>query len=345
MITQQFRPRTFADVAGNEVSIRVLKSIIKNPQKAPKTIILHGEYGTGKTTCARILARALNCKHKTKDGDACGECEFCKSNIESSIFYEEYDSSTVGNVDTIKALKETFYFDETLGYKVVVLDEGHLMSQTAQSALLKILETDMSGIFIVICTTHLDRLLNTIRSRSLKLEFDLVKDNDIILNLQKVASELNLVIPDNILKQISNKSMGHLRDAHMFLDLYTLLEQEDFNNIIQSAKDNYYKLIIAALKGDMNIVTQIIDKLLSFPLTQLKSDYESTVLEIIKCGMRVEETDSQYLNLILKVFRNNIFSLVNKLNNTDIYRMFNTNKQFQAAMFILVKDIMQLKRG
>ena len=345
MITQKFRPITFSQVAGNDTVIRVLKSVIKNPDKAPKVIILHGEYGTGKTTCARILARALNCKHKTKDGDACGECEFCKSHIDDSIFYEEYDSSTVGNVESIKALKDVLYFDKSLGYKVIVLDEGHLMSQTAQSALLKVLETDLSGIFIVICTTHIERLLNTIRSRSLKLEFNLVKENDIILNLQKIASELSLVIPDNILKQIADKSMGHLRDAHMYLDLYTLLSPEDFNTIITSAKELYYKLIIAALKGDMNIVTQIIDRLLSFPLTSLKADYEAVVLEIIKCGMRVEEPENPFLNAILQVFRNNIFNLITKLNNMDIYRMFNTNKQFEAAMFILVKDITMLKRG
>ena len=180
IITQEFRPQTFKEVAGQDLVKELLKAIVKKPESSPKTLILQGEYGTGKTTCARILARALNCQNRTKDGDACGHCDFCKSNIENTIFYEEFDSAMIGNVSDIKDLKDTFYFDKSIGYKVIVLDEAQLMTQQAQSALLKVLEESISGIFFVLCTTHIDKILPTIRSRSLKLRFDLIKEEEYI---------------------------------------------------------------------------------------------------------------------------------------------------------------------
>ena len=122
MITQEFRPRTFSEVAGHRLVVDTLKCIVKNPKNSPRSIVLQGEFGTGKTTCARILARALNCKHQV-NGDACGVCELCKSNIDESMFYEEYDSAIVGNVDSVKDLRQTFYFNNELGYKVIVFDE------------------------------------------------------------------------------------------------------------------------------------------------------------------------------------------------------------------------------
>ena len=174
MITQEARPNRFEEVAGQELVKDLLRAIVKNPQSAPKSLILQGEYGTGKTTCARILARALNCPYSSK-GDACGECEFCNTNIENTIYYEEFDSALIGNVSDIKDLRDTFYFDKALGYKVIVLDEAQLMTPQAQSALLKVLEESITNIFFVLCTTHIDKILPTIRSRSLKLRFDLIK--------------------------------------------------------------------------------------------------------------------------------------------------------------------------
>ena len=231
MITQEFRPQTFKEVAGQESVKQLLKAIVKNPDSAPKTLILQGEYGTGKTTCARILAKALNCKFKTKDGDACGQCEFCKANIENSIFYEEFDSAMIGNVSDIKDLRDTFYFDSSLGYKVLVLDEAQLMTQQAQSALLKVLEESISGLFFVLCTTDIDKILPTIRSRSLKLRFDLVKETDIKNNLENIIKNKHLDIKYDTIQLIADRCQGHLRDAHMMLDEFVLLRRRKIYKI------------------------------------------------------------------------------------------------------------------
>ena len=202
IITQEFRPQTFKEVAGQDLVKELLKAIVKKPESSPKTLILQGEYGTGKTTCARILARALNCQNRTKDGDACGHCDFCKSNIENTIFYEEFDSAMIGNVSDIKDLKDTFYFDKSIGYKVIVLDEAQLMTPQAQSALLKVLEDSISGIFFIMCTTNIDKILPTIRSRSLKLKFDLIKESDIVQNIEDISRKKNLELDNNIISLI-----------------------------------------------------------------------------------------------------------------------------------------------
>ena len=340
IITQEFRPSTFNEVAGQELIKDMLKAVVKNPDKAPKTLILQGEYGTGKTTCARILSKALNCK-SSKNGDACGECEFCKSNIENSMFYEEFDSAMIGNVETIKALRDTFYFDKSLGYKVVVLDEAQLMTPQAQSALLKVLEDSMSGIFFVMCTTNIDKILPTIRSRSLKLKFDLVKESDIAQNIEDISRKKELNIDKNIISLIARRSGGHLRDAHILLDQYILLGEESFIKSVQSSEDLYYKLILASMKRDINTCTVIIENLLNFPLSQLKQDYEQIVLNLIKQSI-INNTTNQYLQYILKFSDNKIFQMIDILNDETIYGMFKSDKLFQAAMFMIIKNIIIL---
>lgn len=344
ILTQEFRPQRFSEVAGQDLVKNLLQAIVKNPDKAPKALILQGEYGTGKTTCARILAKALNCKNKTKDGDACGECEFCKSNIENTIYYEEFDSAMIGNVSDIKDLKETFYFDKSLGYKVVVLDEAQLMTSQAQSALLKVLEESLTGIFFVLCTTHIDKILPTIRSRSLKLRFDLVKEEDIKLNLDNIVRIKNIDISDTTLNLIVDRCQGHLRDAHMLLDEYLLLGEEQFKKLVQSSKDLYYALIYYSLKKDLDTIKKVILKLQSFPIYVLKNDYEQIVLDIIKTGLGVQQTNNKLLLSIIEPFKYRIFTLVDILNQKKIYEMFTSDKRFQSAMYIIVSEILKLRK-
>ena len=344
MISQEVRPQQFKNVAGQELVKSLLQSVVKNPDTAPKSLILQGEYGTGKTTCARIFAKALNCKNRTPNGDACGECKFCRSNIENTIFYEEFDSAMIGNVSDIKELKETFYFDKNLGYKVIVLDEAQLMTPQAQSALLKVLEESTSAIFFVLCTTHIDKILPTIRSRSLKLRFDLINKDDIRNNLQNIISKKQIEVSNDILDIIIDRCGGHLRDAHMLLDQYIILGDEQFKKINQSSKELYYKLIISIIKGDRNLIEKIIEALLSFPLYILKYDYEQTVLDIIKVGLKAKTTDNIYLQTIIKYYNDRIFNLIDILNDRKIYEMFTSDKRFQIAMYVLVKNISNTKR-
>lgn len=339
MLTQTCRPQSFAEMAGQEQVKELLKAIVKNPDTAPKTLILQGEYGTGKTTSARIFAKALNCRNKTKDGDVCGHCDICTSDIDKSIYYDEFDSAMIGNVPDIKELKETFYFDKNLGYKVITLDETHLMSSQSQATLLKVLEESNSGIFFVLCTTNVEKILPTIRSRALKLRFDLIGTQDILNNLKGIVEKNNYTISDDILGLIADRSRGHLRDAHMLLDEYLLLGEEEFRKVTQSSEELYYKLILAAMKNDIITIQKIISIMQSYPLYMLKQDYEMAVLNIIKVGLRVEQTTNKYLAFLVSLYKERIFTIIDILNRKEIYEMFTSDKRFQAAMYLIVGSV------
>lgn len=342
MITQECRPRTFEEVAGQDLVKNVLKAIIKNPEESPKTIILQGEYGTGKTTCARILARALNCKH-SKNGDACGKCDFCKSNIDNTVFYEEFDSAIIGNVETIKSLRDTFFFDKDLGYKVIVLDEAQLMTPQAQSALLKVLEESNTGVFFVLCTTHIDKLLPTICSRSLKLRFNLISEQEIKTNILNIAEKKGVSPSEETIDLITKRCGGHLRDAHMLLDQYLLLGDEVFLQSVPSASELYYKLLLNILKKDLATANTILGALQKLPLYTLKQDYEQMILDILKVGIGASQTTNKYLAFLVAKYKDKIFAIVDILNRKVIYDMFTSDKRFQAAMYILIKDLAVLK--
>ena len=362
MLTQKCRPKVFSEVAGHKNVVDTLKCIAKNPDNAPRTIILQGEFGTGKTTCARILARALNCPNAV-NGEPCGHCAVCNSDLDISPFYVEYDSAVVGNVDSIRALRETFYYNSDTGYRVVVLDECHLISKQAQAALLKVFEETKGRIFFLLCTTDAQMLLPTIRSRSLELRFNLIPDVYLKENLKGIAEKENIEIDDETLDLIVSRSEGHARNAQMLLDRYQLLGSV-FKESVKNSKDEFAKLFLlcaqsniwkAALKqGSAPADTQtkidaakkqvadIIYKLQCNSLVSLKTDYEDTVLDIIKVAMGVKQSDivelnnfakfiSQSKDLFLREYR--VLTLDSVLNS------FKSDKMFQAAMWVLYLNI------
>lgn len=158
MYIQEYRPKTFSEVRGQSLPLKVLKYIAKNPDNVCRSIILSGERGTGKTTCARIFAKAVNNPKRTGDADL--ENEFCNSIVRGSTLYQEYDSAIVGNVESIRSLRETFAFSITKGYRVILFDEIQESSPQAQAALLTVLEECPKGTFFLFCLQG-DTLVST----------------------------------------------------------------------------------------------------------------------------------------------------------------------------------------
>ena len=339
MLTQKFRPNKFIDVVGQDLAKELLQAIVKKPENSPKSIILQGDYGLGKTTCSRIFAKALNCRNKTKTGDVCGTCDVCLCDIDKTMYYDEYDSALIGNVENIKELQETFYFDKSLGFKVILFDEFHLASTQAQSTLLKMIEESTDNIFYLFCTTNSDKILPTIQSRSLKIKFNLIPPEQLRLNLERISKEENINISPNSLNLVVDRSKGHARDAVMLLDEFRLLGEDKFGLYLQSSKELYYKLFLASCKRDLESVVKIINTLLNFPLYILKQDYEDCVLDIIKVSLGVKKTDNKFLAFLVSLYKDRIFILLNVLNETKIYDMFTSDKRFQTAMYIIVKEI------
>lgn len=359
MLTITEKPKTFSEMVGQEIVKKSLLHISKDPEHSPRIILLSGEYGTGKSLAARIFSRALNCPNKLVNGDACGkaDCPICGTDIEDSFFYIEYDSALVGNVDTIKELRSTFYFGYEKGYKVIVLDEFQLCSKASQGALLKVFEQPDPNVFFVICTTDQDKLLPTIVSRSLHLCYNKVDIKEIITYLEKLcvkyADRITDLTPEELNKYITliaKKSNGHIRNALMLLDNLFLL-QKDFGSTIKDISEYYKKLLMIGLNYNQYIqnytkqevdktINTIIQELSLSTIAELKQEYESFVLEVAKyifCIDSNEEFDSA-----LKDYRNN-FKLFNILNDKVIYNLFEDDTQFKIAMFMLIKKLSVIK--
>lgn len=350
MITQQHRPKTFKEVAGQKLVVDTLKCIAKSPENSPRTIILQGEFGTGKTTTCRILARALNCPNQV-NGEPCGDCPVCNADLDLCSFYEEYDSAVVGGVEQIRALRETFYFNSNTGYRVIVLDECHLISKQAQAALLKVFEETKGRIFFVLCTTDAQELLPTIRSRSLELRFNLIPDVYLKENLKSIADKEGIDIDDETLDLIVTRSGGHARNAHMLLDRYVLLG-ETFKDSIKSSKEDFAKILSLSLyykqvaasnpsSSDLEKVRQLVKEtiytLQCESLSSLKSDYEEFVLDVFKVAFKVDTTISKNIENVANYVKigSNTFSKFMLLTSEPILSSFKSDKMFQAAMWLL----------
>lgn len=304
----------------------------------------------GKTTAARIFAKALNCPNRTTQGDCCGrdDCPVCGHDIQDSMFYSEYDSAMIGNVESIKQLRNQFYFGYTEGYKVIVLDETHLVSKQAQGALLKVFEEPEPNIFFVLCTTDPEKLLPTIVSRSLELRYSTVKKDEMLPYLKSVLDKTKLNISDEEIESnlvaICDRSHGHMRNAMMLLDSMYLL-QEDFKETVKSAESLYIKLFTLAFRYKIYVaklgvekvdqtINELISQLTKFMLVDLKSDYETFVLNLIK-NTFADDSNPDYAGLVIK----NSFNIINIFNDEGIYKLFVDDSQFQIAMLVLVNKL------
>lgn len=334
MLTQTSRPQTFDEVAGQKLNINILKAIVKNPKQSPRSLIFQGQFGTGKSTMARIFARALNCLHPHADGSPCMRCDNCKEDILNTYYYQEYDSAVVGNVDKVRELRDTFQYTVDTGYKVILFDEIHLASSTAQSALLKVIEEVSGNVFFIFATTDVDKVLSTIRSRSLELRFDIVEESEILKNLRSVADKNGIQIEDKVLKVIADRSGGHMRNAHMLLDKYALLGEKDFLSTASSAREQIAKYLIGLLRKDKKKVLEAVTAMAPFPIADLKADYGSFLNDLMKASLGMDVNDS-IVQRFVEMSKNNTSKLVRLCMAKWIMESFENDITFQTALLAL----------
>jgi len=338
MITQEFRPRTFDEVAGQQLNVKILKAISKTPETAPRSLIFQGAFGCGKSTCARILARALNCEKPRADGSPCGRCSNCLADINNTYFYQEYDAAVIGNVDEIRKLRDTFQYTVSDGYKVICLDEIHLASRQAQAALLKVIEEVKGRIVFIFATTDVDMLLPTIRSRSLELRFETVDEEDVISNLRGIAEKLNLSVSDETLTIIAERSRGHMRNAHMLLDKYQLMGLEDFMLTVSSAREAFCDYMTGLLRKDKQKVLEALNNMTSYPLADLKSDYESFLYDLMAASLGFYEEQDRVLELA-QLLKTNTSKIVKICMSKWVMESFDSDLQFQIALLVLFQMV------
>lgn len=237
------------------------------------------------TTASRIVGRELN---NIKDENY---------DLLNSPFYYEFDSTVVGNVEEIKKLRDIFTVSFGDYWRIVVLDETHTVSSQAQAAMLKMFEETKGKTIYILATTDPQKLLPTIRSRALEINFNDVPVEAIVYNLTKVSEERNLNLSEEIKLLIADRSGGHMRNAHMLLDKYILLGEEDFKDSIKSSVTLFCDYLIATYKNDKDAVLSNINDLLSIPKDNLQSDWSIVMTESLRsfCGFECRHKDIKRL--------------------------------------------------
>lgn len=217
LLTLKYRPKKFADLVGQDAVCLILQALVFS-NDIPPALLFGGPSGTGKTTAARILAAALNCENP-KNGDCCAVCSSCvEIQNGSSISVHEIDAASNGGVDEIRSLKELAQFGTTGHWRVILLDEAHAMSKQAFNALLKVLEEPPAKTIFVLLTTEPNKIMETVRSRSMPINFKHVAEGDIFKRLKQINESEQLSYDDKFLKTLASNASGGVRDAVMMLD-------------------------------------------------------------------------------------------------------------------------------
>ena len=217
---RKYRPLTFDSVVGQKALTTTLKNAISTGKLA-NTYLFCGPRGVGKTTCARIFAKTINCTNRGADGEACGECESCKSFNEELRSYNvfELDAASNNSVDDIRNLTEQVRIPPMNGkYKVYIIDEVHMLSQAAFNAFLKTLEEPPKYAIFILATTEKHKIIPTILSRCQIYDFGRISNKDIVEHLQSVASKEGVTVEREALAVIAEKSDGGMRDALSIFD-------------------------------------------------------------------------------------------------------------------------------
>jgi len=267
---RKYRPMTFDTVVGQKSLTTTLKNAVKSGKLA-HAYLFCGPRGVGKTTCARIFAKTINCEHPNESGEACNECESCKAfNENRSLNIFELDAASNNGVEQIKSLMEQTRIPPQIGkYKVFIIDEVHMLSSSAFNAFLKTLEEPPERVIFILATTEKHKVLPTIISRCQIYDFERIGVRDIVENLKSVAEKEGIKCEDTALEIIAEKADGGMRDALSTFDQVVSFCQGDvtYEKVIENLNlidvDNYFKLVDLALDNQITDIMLLVDKILS----------------------------------------------------------------------------------
>ena len=278
------------------------------------------------TTSSRIVGRELN---GIKDEDY---------DLLNSPFYYEFDSTVVGNVEKIRELRDIFTVEYGDYWRVVTLDEVHTVSSQAQAAMLKMFEETKGKTIYILATTDPQKLLPTIRSRALEINFNDVPVEAIVENLTRVSDERGLNLSDEIKLLIADRSGGHMRNAHMLLDKYLLLGEEDFRDSIKSSITLFCDYLIAVYNNDKDTILNTINELLSIPKDNLQSDWSIVMTESLRsyCGFDCRHKDIQRL---VDTYKGDFNIIAQCYMSTWVKNMFVDTPYTQATLLNLYKVV------
>ena len=267
---RKYRPMSFDSVVGQSALTTTLKNAVKSGKLA-HAYLFCGPRGVGKTTCARIFAKTINCEHPREDGEACNECESCKAfNEQRSFNIFELDAASNNGVEQIKALMEQTRIPPQVGkYKVFIIDEVHMLSSAAFNAFLKTLDEPPSHVIFILATTEKHKILPTILSRCQIYDFERMTVPNTIKHLAMVAEKEGIKYEEQALAIIAEKADGGMRDALSIFDQAASFCQGDITykkviedlNVLDS--DNYFKFVDLALANKVSEMMVLLNNIIN----------------------------------------------------------------------------------
>lgn len=355
---RKYRPQNFNTVVGQSHITTTLKNAIRNQQLA-HAFLFCGPRGVGKTTCARILAKTINCENIGADGEACNHCHSCVSfNDGISLNIHELDAASNNSVDDIRALVDQVRFAPQAGkYKVYIVDEVHMLSANAFNAFLKTLEEPPSYAIFILATTEKHKILPTILSRCQIFDFKRITNNDTVVHLQEIAVKEDIHAEKAALQVIAQKSEGCMRDSLSILDKIvsftngevTYLNTLEHLNILDH--DYYFKLLDTQLNQDMAGSMLLYDEInrKGFEGDLVLNGYAEFIRNVLVSQNPraasllevVEGLQPKYIETAKKVSPAYLISALNILNDSEINYKMARNKRLHVEMAMIKLTFLQ----
>jgi DNA polymerase-3 subunit gamma/tau len=355
---RKYRPTTFVTVVGQQNITATLKNAIKTNHLA-QAFLFCGPRGVGKTTCARILAKTINCFNITDNIEACNECESCRSfNEGHSLNVYELDAASNNSVDDIRNLIDQVRLAPQLGtHKVYIIDEVHMLSQAAFNAFLKTLEEPPKHAIFILATTEKHKIIPTILSRCQVFDFNRIQIEDIANHLKQIAEKEGIKAQDDALHIIAQKADGALRDALSIFDQIVSFSGNEitYENVIENLNildyDYYFKITEELLQANVQQSLLIFNEILAkgfdghLFLTGLAEHFrnllvakDAVTVQLLEVGVNIKE---KYLKQAAKADLSFLINGLNILQDADVQYKQSKNPRLLVEVSLLKLNALQ----
>ncbi|MBW7845106.1 MAG: DNA polymerase III subunit gamma/tau [Bacteroidia bacterium] len=349
---RKYRPGTFESVIGQEHITHTLKNAIKNNALA-HAFLFCGPRGVGKTTCARILAKTINCLNIAQDTEACNECDSCKAfNANASFNIYELDAASNNSVDDIRGLVEQVrYAPQGAKYKIYIIDEVHMLSSSAFNAFLKTLEEPPPYAKFILATTERHKILPTILSRCQVFDFHRISVENAVKQLKAICENENVTYEDEALHIIALKADGAMRDALSIFDRMVSFSGKNitYKDVITNLNildyDYYFKAIDYIIAGDLTNLLLLFNDVLTngFDAQHFISGLAEHVRNLMMCKqpetVKLLETSQnvaqKYLSQAAQSHKGLLLNALNLLNKCDLDYKSSKNQRLHVELYLM----------